>query len=116
MPSEPRITLSLTTVADATEAERLSRTLVHEGLVACVTMLPGARSVYRWQGRMEEVSEVLLLMKHAATATPALQQRVRALHAAEVPELIHFEATGGLPSYLAWVVQAGQNEESPPTS
>lgn len=116
MPAMPRISLSLVTVSSKADAERLSRALVEEGLAACVSHLAGVRSIYRWKGRVEEAEEVQLFIKHAAANTSALQRRVRELHGAEVPELIHFDASGGLEPYLAWVERGGENEKSPPTS
>ena len=88
---------------DAAVAGRIARTLVEERLVACANVLPGMRSVYRWQGAIEEADEVLLLLKTTRGALSALQARVLALHPYELPELFAVEAAGGLPAYLGWI-------------
>ena len=92
------------TCPDADSAGRLARTLVEERLAACASVLPGVRSVYRWQGAVEEADEVLLLVKTTRARLAALAERVQALHPNELPELIAVEAAGGLPAYLDWVV------------
>ena len=84
-------------------AERIATALVAERLAACVNLLPGLRSVYRWQGKVEAAAEVLLLVKTSAEAYPALQERLRQLHPYELPELLAVEAASGLPEYLQWL-------------
>lgn len=91
------------TCPDAASAERLAEALVGERLAACVNVLPGVRSVYRWQGSIERADEVVLLIKTTHDRLDALAARVRALHPYELPELVAVEAAGGLPDYLAWV-------------
>ncbi|EOJ3025316.1 divalent-cation tolerance protein CutA, partial [Klebsiella pneumoniae] len=76
---------------------------VAERLAACVNLLPGLRSVYRWQRKVEAAAEVLLLVKTSAEAYPALQERLRQLHPYELPELLAVEAASGLPEYLQWL-------------
>lgn len=88
---------------DRATAERIATTLVEERLAACVNILPGMRSVYRWEGRVEAVDEVLLLVKTSAGAYPVLQARLTALHPYELPELLAVEPAAGLPAYLDWV-------------
>ena len=88
---------------DLASAERLAETLVGERLAACVNVLPGVRSVYRWQGAVERADEVLLLIKTTRDRLDAVAARVRALHPYELPELLAVEAVGGLPDYLDWV-------------
>ena len=91
------------TCPDLAGAERLAEALVGERLAACVNVLPGVRSVYRWQGTVERADEVLLLIKTTRERLDALAARVRALHPYELPELLAVEAAGGLPDYLDWV-------------
>lgn len=93
------------TCPDAASADALALALVEERLAACVNCLPGLRSVYRWQGSVEQAEEVLLLIKTTTERLPALTARLRALHPYELPELVAVEAAGGLPDYLAWVVE-----------
>ena len=88
---------------DPATAERIANTLVAERLAACVNMLPGVRSVYRWRDAVEHADEVLLLIKTADDRLGALTARVASLHPAELPELIAVEVVGGLPAYLSWV-------------
>jgi periplasmic divalent cation tolerance protein len=93
----------LTTCPDAASAERLARILVEEGLAACVNILPPMRSIYRWKGKIEDASELLLVIKSAAAHFPAIRDRLRALHPYELPEIIAVPIVDGLPAYLAWL-------------
>lgn len=102
------VLLCLTTCPDAASAERIAAALVEEHLAACVTIVPGLRSVYRWQGAIERADEHLLLIKTTADAYPALQARLQTLHPHELPELLAVEAVDGLPAYLQWVADAVQ--------
>lgn len=95
--------LCLCTCPDDASARRIAEALVDERLAACVNVLSGMRSVYRWQGQVERAEECQLLIKTTRARWPALQDRVRALHPYEVPELIALEIADGLPAYLAWV-------------
>lgn len=93
----------LCTCPDAASARRIATALVEQRLAACVNLLPGVHSVYRWHDAVEHADEVLLLVKTTRARLDALAARVRALHPYELPELIAVEATGGLPGYLDWV-------------
>lgn len=93
----------LTTCPDAACAERIARTLVEEGLVACVNILPPMRSIYRWKGKIEHATEQLLVIKSAAARFPAIRDRLRSLHPYELPEIIAVPIVDGLPEYLAWL-------------
>lgn len=93
----------LVTAAEAEEAERIARTVVAERLAACVNILGGVRSIYRWEGRVEDASEQLLVLKARGADVPALIARVRALHSYEVPEVIALPIVAGSESYLAWL-------------
>lgn len=93
----------LTTCPDAANAERIARTLVAEGLAACVNILPPMRSIYRWQGKIEDGSEQLLVIKSATARFPVIRDRLRALHPYELPEIIAVPIVDGLPAYLAWL-------------
>lgn len=103
--TESRVTVLVCTCTcpDLASAERLAGALVDERLAACVQVLPGVRSVYRWQGAVEHAAETLLLIKTTRERLDALAARVREVHPYELPELLAVEATGGLPAYLAWV-------------
>ena len=81
----------------------LARTLVAERLAACVNIVPAVRSIYRWQGRLAEDSEVLLIAKTHCDRVAALSERVRELHPYDLPETLALPAVGGNPAYLGWV-------------
>jgi len=88
---------------DPATADRIANALVDERLAACVNVLPGVRSVYRWRDAVEHADEVLLVIKTTVDRLDALSARVTSLHPAELPELIAVEVVGGLPDYLSWV-------------
>lgn len=91
---------------DPDTAGRIAERLVAERLAACVNLLPGVRSVYRWQGAVEQADEVLLLVKTSVARLDALTARIGELHPYELPEVIAVEAIGGSAAYLGWVAEA----------
>jgi periplasmic divalent cation tolerance protein len=93
----------LCTSSSEEEARRIAHAVVGKQLAACVNILPGAISVYRWEGVVEEASEWLLLMKTTAAAYPELEEEIRILHAYSVPEIIALPIERGSQSYLAWI-------------
>lgn len=95
--------LVLCTCPDEAVAAAIARTLVGERLAACVNRLPLTASTYRWQGRVEESAEVLLLAKTTAERYPALAERLAALHPYDVPEIVATPIVRGLPAYLDWL-------------
>lgn len=95
--------LILSTCPDADTAQRLARTLVEERLAACVNLLPGVSSTYRWRGEVEQATEVQLLAKTTADRRVALIARLAELHPYELPEILAVETAAGLPAYLDWV-------------
>lgn len=97
--------LVISNLPDAGAAAALARALVEQGLAACVNILPEVRSVYRWQGAIEEAGEVPVLIKTTAARYPELEAAVRRLHPYQVPELIALPITAGLPAYLRWVAE-----------
>ena len=97
------ILLVFCTVPDTETAQRLARTLVEERLAACVNILPGVLSGYRWQGALQQDGELLLICKTTAATYAALEARLRELHPYELPECIAVEARAGLPAYLDWI-------------
>ncbi|MFC3716615.1 divalent-cation tolerance protein CutA [Luteimonas soli] len=99
----PQVVLAFCTCPDAATASRIADALVGERLAACVSVLPGVQSVYRWQGGIERADEVQLLAKTTATRMPALAERIVALHPYELPEVVAVEAAAGLPAYLEWI-------------
>lgn len=101
--SNPSARIVLTTTASAEEARRLGRALVEERLAACVTLLPAAHSIYRWQGAIESADECLLLVKTAAEKLAALEARLRELHSYETPEFLALPVEAGSEAYLEWI-------------
>ena len=91
------------TAGSAAEAEQLARTLVEEKLAACVNRIPSVRSVYRWQGQVEQSDEELLIIKTRRELFPALEKRVRALHSYAVPEIVALPVVDGSVGYLGWL-------------
>jgi periplasmic divalent cation tolerance protein len=97
--------LVLCTCPSAEEAGRIAHALLDARLAACVTSLPGAQSWYRWQGAVESAQEWLLLVKTTHERYETLERTLASLHPYEVPEILAFEASTGLPAYLAWVAR-----------
>lgn len=97
--------LVLTNTPDAETARRIARHLVEAHLAACANALAPCRSVYRWQGQVEEAEEVPLLIKTTAARYPEVEAAIRALHPYELPEVVAVRLDRGLPAYLAWVAQ-----------
>jgi periplasmic divalent cation tolerance protein len=93
------------TAPDADVAGRIASALVEERLVACVNILPGLRSIYRWEGELCDEAEVLCLMKTRLDLFPALRDRIAILHPYQVPEIIALPLAAGSAPYLDWVRQ-----------
>ncbi len=91
------------TAPDRPSAERLARRLVEAGLAACVQLIDPIRSIYRWQGRVEEASEVLLVLKSDASRLERIAGLLDREHPYEVPELVATAVTGGHAGYLRWL-------------
>ena len=91
------------TVGSAAEGDRLAKALVEERLAACVNRLPSVQSVYRWEGKVEQSAEELLVIKTRKTRFPALEKRVREMHSYAVPEIIALPIVAGSEAYLNWL-------------
>ena len=98
---------------DQAVARRIADALVDERLAACVNLLPGLRSVYRWQGGVHCDDEVLLLIKTTQDKVGMLGDRITALHPYELPELVAVEVAGGLAAYLAWIHESVADAPAP---
>ncbi|MHB1194981.1 MAG: divalent-cation tolerance protein CutA [Longimicrobiales bacterium] len=101
MPTDVRTVLA--TAPDETVARTLAEVVVAEGLAACVSLVPGVLSVYRWRGELRHDPEVLLVMKTTEERAAELLERVVALHPYEVPEVLCLAVEDGHESFLAWV-------------
>lgn len=95
--------LILCTCPDQVTAERIAETLVGERLAACVNLVPGLTSVYRWEGQIQRDTELLLLIKTRAAVYPLLEARIRELHPYQTPEIIALPIQTGTAAYLDWI-------------
>ncbi len=93
----------LVTAPGPDEAARIARAVVEERLAACGNVVPGVRSIYRWQGKIADDSEALLLLKTTRARLEALRARVLALHPYDVPEVLALPVEAGSAAYLAWI-------------
>lgn len=93
----------LTTVASDEEGVRLVRALLERRLIACGTLVPGARSLYRWQGKIADEREVVVILKTRSARLETLQAAFGELHPYKVPELLALPVSAGLPKYLEWI-------------
>jgi periplasmic divalent cation tolerance protein len=99
--TDKRIVLS--TASSEEEARKIARHLVERQLAACVNIVPQIESVYRWQGKVEEAREWLLLIKTTSERFPAVRDALRELHTYDVPECIAIAAEDGSAGYLDWI-------------
>src|SRR5690606_4089185 len=103
------------TAASVEEARRIGRALVEERLAACVNLIEGLRSIYRWEGAIEEGNEVVMIAKTTAGRLGSLIERVRALHSYSVPCVVALPIEAGNPAFMNWIV-AETAPASPPDS
>jgi len=85
------------------EARKVARHLVEQRLAACVNILPGARSIYRWQQKVEETGEIMLVIKSSRELFPTLREELARLHSYQVPEVVALSIIDGSSSYLDWM-------------
>jgi periplasmic divalent cation tolerance protein len=103
--------LALTTVASQDDAERIARSLVEKGLAACVNIVPGVLSFYRWKGKIERDQEWLLVIKTRGDRFEALKMALVADHPYELPELVALPIAAGHQPYLDWLDSAVNRSE-----
>jgi periplasmic divalent cation tolerance protein len=96
------------TFGDVAEAERIGRALIEERLAACVNILGACRSIYRWQGAIEEAEEVAALFKTSAEAAPRLIERLGQLHSYDVPAAVAWPIAETSQAYREWVLGSVQ--------
>jgi periplasmic divalent cation tolerance protein len=96
--------LIVTTAGSRDEAERIARALVDDRLAACVNIVPGLTSIYRWQGKVEAAPELLLLIKTTAANLTQLEEAVRRLHSYEIPEFLVLTPESASNPYLDWLL------------
>lgn len=97
--------LAYITVPDRAEAMRIGKALLEARLCACINVLDGMRSMYWWQGRLEEADECVLLVKSSAARQEAITAKVRELHGYSVPCVVFWPLSGGNPDYLGWIAR-----------
>ena len=98
--------LVLCTFPDESQARQIATAMVERQLAACVNLLPGVESIYRWEGRVERAAEVLGIFKTPSALYPALAEALAAAHPYAVPEIIALQPAAVAPTYLAWVLGA----------
>jgi periplasmic divalent cation tolerance protein len=96
----------LTTAGSEEEARKIARHMVDRQLAACVNIVPQIESIYRWQGKVEEASEWLLLIKTTAERFPAVRDALRELHSYELPECVAIAIEEGSSGYLEWIAES----------
>jgi periplasmic divalent cation tolerance protein len=115
-PSVSGYAVVLCTVGSAEDAERIAGALVDRGLAACVNVVPGVTSVYRWKGKTTRDSEWLLVMKTAAARFEALRAALVDLHPYDVPEIVALPIERGHTPYLEWIDESVAPREDPAVS
>lgn len=98
-----RILLILTNFPDETSARKLAKILVEQRLAACVNILQGCTSIYRWQGQIETTGEIPVLIKTTREQYKAVEQIIKSQHPYELPEVIAVPLDNGSPAYLQWI-------------
>ncbi len=105
MSAENQLLVILCTVPDEATAERLANGLVEERLAACVNAIPGVKSFYRWQGKIEVDAEIQLVIKTRKGRFDELAAWIKANHPYELPEIVAIPAEWVSTEYLAWAVE-----------
>lgn len=100
------IYLVYTTCPDGATGEAIAEALVREHLAACVNLIPGLTSIYRWEGQVERATEVLLLVKTTAAQLPSVEEAIRVRHPYALPEIIAVPLAQGFAPYLDWIRHA----------
>jgi len=98
--------LVLTTAGSKTEARKIAEALVERRLAACVNIVPGIMSVYRWEGKVAEAAEYLLLIKTVEAREEQLRRAIRELHSYQVPEFVTLSVNSGSAEYLKWLEES----------
>ena len=98
----------LCTVPDHGSGERIAQALVEERLAACVNLVPGVVSYFRWEGKLERQDEHLLVIKTGAARFEAVRTAISLMHPAKVPEVIALTITAGSEEYIKWITENSQ--------
>lgn len=105
-----RATAVVTTVGTEEEANLIARELIARRQAACVNIVPGIRSVYRWQGKIVSDAEFLLIAKTPEREYEAVAATIRELHSYDLPEILTFDVGRGDPDFLEWIASATDKE------
>lgn len=106
--TEPKGVVVLSTAPKEDEALSIARSLVEEKLVACVNVIPGVRSIYSWEGKVQDDAELLLVVKTTPQNSERVVQRIQELHSYTCPEAIVLPIAGGSTAYLSWLGEVTQ--------
>ena len=109
--NDTTVLVVLVTGPDRKTMSDLGHTVVSERLAACVNVLGDVRSIYRWEGKVEEESEALAMFKTSPDRLPELEARVRALHPYEEPEFLALNVASGSRSYMDWIIGSVGGQE-----
>ncbi len=101
--AEIRPCIVMTTAGSEQEAQTIARALVERRLAACVNIVPRVESVYRWQGKVENATEWLLIAKTTTEAFQFVRDAIKELHSYDLPECVMLEVADGSEAYLAWI-------------
>lgn len=99
------VLLVLCTFPDAEKARQIGTVLVEKQLAACVNLLPGVTSIYRWEGKLEEAGETLAIFKTMRAAWPLFEKELAELHPYDVPEIVAIEPSAITEAYARWVIR-----------
>jgi len=105
-PHETRVVVVLSTFPDTEIAQGIGRELVDQELVACVNVFPRVCSIYRWEGKTHEDSEVFTLMKTTPEKYPELEKALSEKHPYDTPEILALPVAAGSEKYLQWVASS----------
>lgn len=111
----PPTIIVLTTTGDTAEARRIAQSLVERKVAACVNIVPGIQSTYRWKGEVAQAEECLLVIKTTRALYLAVESVIRELHSYDLPEVLALDVSGGAETYLNWIgdsVLAPSNSET----
>jgi periplasmic divalent cation tolerance protein len=108
---QPLHQIVLNTCPNQEVARAIAAALVERHLAACVNIVPGIESYYRWQGKFSQDQELLLIIKTTAEAFPAISECIQSLHPYELPEIIAVPIETGLPQYLSWLSNPEQKND-----
>jgi periplasmic divalent cation tolerance protein len=106
-----RPVLVYTTYPSLVEAEQAGRLLTEKGLAACVNILPGMRSIYRWQGKVEQADEVVMIVKTKEAQKEAVAAEVKRGHSYDTPAILFLPAEGGDRAYIDWIVSESSGKQ-----